>query len=349
MYRVTAVALLVWQGMVVAQTNTLAVSPGTLSFNVPAGGPVPVPQTIGVTSDGAMGLNFTVAVTGGWLLVGPTSGTTPANLSVAVNPAGLTPGTYTGTVIITSAGASNSPVTIGVTLVVTAAASTPSIDIVVNAGSFQPTAAAPGEIITGDTRVLFDGIPAPMIYASATQVNAIVPYEIAGRAITNVQVEFRGLRSPALVLRVVDAAPAIFTVAGSGVGQGAILNQDFSVNGALNPAVEGSIVQIFATGAGQTRPGGTTGLVTSANGLDLRVPVQRVSVRIGGQAAEVLYAGSAPGLVAGVIQINARVPQAARSGVAQAIVDAPVVLTIGDVASQAGVTIAVRYGPPTGP
>lgn len=56
-----------------------------------------------------------------------------------------------------------------------------------------------------------------------------------------------------------------------------------------------------------------------------------------GRSAEVLYAGGAPGLVAGVLQVNVRVPQAVTPGSAE-----PVVLVIGNAASQSGLTMAVR-------
>jgi uncharacterized protein (TIGR03437 family) len=90
---------------------------------------------------------------------------------------------------------------------------------------------------------------------------------------------------------------------------------------------------IYATGEGQTTPAGVDGAVTGAT---LQRPVLPVRVTIGGQEAEVLYAGSAPGLVAGVLQVNARVPALARRG------SVPVVITVGAAASQGGVTLAVR-------
>ncbi|MEI9971389.1 MAG: hypothetical protein WDO73_04635 [Ignavibacteriota bacterium] len=92
-------------------------------------------------------------------------------------------------------------------------------------------------------------------------------------------------------------SPGIFTSDSSGVGQGAILNADYSGNNAGNPAARGSFVIVYATGEGQTNPGGATGSVT---GAELARPVAPVSATIGGQPAQVLFAGSAAGLVAGV-------------------------------------------------
>ena len=137
----------------------------------------------------------------------------------------------------------------------------------------------------GGVRVLFDGIAAPMIYASATLVSAIVPYAVAGKRTTRLQVEYQGATSSGFDLPVADSAPGIFTMAASGRGQGAILNQDYSVNSTANPAGRGSFVMIYATGEGQTDPVGVDGLLTGAT---LRKPLQPVSVTIGGQQADVL-------------------------------------------------------------
>jgi uncharacterized protein (TIGR03437 family) len=66
-------------------------------------------------------------------------------------------------------------------------------------------------------------------------------------------------------------------------------------------------------------------------------PVLPVSVTIGGQVAQILYAGGAPGEVAGLMQINVQIPDGVQAGNA-----VPVVVKVGGVSSQAGVTIAVR-------
>jgi uncharacterized protein (TIGR03437 family) len=87
---------------------------------------------------------------------------------------------------------------------------------------------------------------------------------------------------------------------------------------------------------GQTNPGGSTGRIMT--GTDLRRPIGTpVIVRIGGQNAEVLYAGSAPGLVAGAMQINARIPSNSIVGA-----NVPVQVQVGSAASQGNVTISVQ-------
>jgi len=232
---------------------------------------------------------------------------------------------------------------------------------VVNAASFAPGAVAPGEVITifgsglgpltpvtlqlsadgrfvtsslTETRVLFDGISAALLYVSEGQVSAIVPYAVAGKTETQLEVESQGGRSKAVKLNVAAAAPGLFTQSSSGAGQGAILNQDFKPNSATNPAAKSSVVMLYATGAGQTTPPGVDGQLATTV---LPKPQLGVTVRIGDIDAEVLYAGAAPGLVAGVLQVNARVPPKASSGSA-----IPVLLRVGNFASQTQVTMAVK-------
>src|ERR1035438_797497 len=100
-----------------------------------------------------------------------------------------------------------------------------------------------------------------MIYGSASQANVIVPYEVAAQAATTISLQFGGVTSAAWTIPVAPSAPGIFTLASNGLGPAAVLNQDNSVNSAANPAPRGSIVQIFATGEGETSPHGVTGSV----------------------------------------------------------------------------------------
>lgn len=172
----------------------------------------------------------------------------------------------------------------------------------------------------GGTRVLFDGITAPMIYASSGQTSAIVPYAVAGRTTTQMIVEVNGVRSLPLSLDVLPAKPGLFAANSSGRGPGAILNQDNQLNAPVNPASKGSILILYGTGEGQTDPPGVDGQ------LALSVfpkPRLQHAVTIGGLAAEVLYFGAAPGIVADMFQANVRVPESAPSG------EAPVILSVG--------------------
>ncbi|MBI3282247.1 MAG: SBBP repeat-containing protein, partial [Acidobacteria bacterium] len=183
-------------------------------------------------------------------------------------------------------------------------------------------------------RVLFDGVPAPVIYVSSGQGSVIVPYSVAGKPTTQMVVEYEGNRSAALTLNVQPAKPALFSATQTGRGQGAILNQDFGYNSAQNPAAKGSYVMLYGTGEGQTNPPGVDGSVAAA--APFPRPVGAVSVKIGGLDANLIYAGAAPGQIAGLFQINAQIPEGVASG------DQPVVVTIGTASSQPGLTVAVR-------
>jgi trimeric autotransporter adhesin len=246
------------------------------------------------------------------------------------------------------------------TVVTTGPATPPFLGSIVNAASQIPASVAPGEILTvygfgvgpSDTagftlnasggvatslngaQVLFDGTPAPMIYGSAYQANVIVPYEVANKATTAIALAYGGVTSSAWSVPVAASAPGVFTIGATGLGQAAVLNQDSSVNSASNPAPRGSVIQIYATGEGQTSPPGVTGSVIETN---LKRPLLPVTVSIGGQNAVVQYSGSAADSVAGLLQVNAVVPQGVTPGVA-----VPIVVSVGGVPSQNGVTITVQ-------
>ena len=217
---------------------------------------------------------------------------------------------------------------------------TPDVQVV-NSGSFLTGPVAPGELVTlfglnigPAASVFFDALPAWLLYQDANQINAIVPYGVYGRTSTQVQIGRNGQAIAQTALSVALAAPALFTTNSSGTGPGAILNQDLTMNTALNPAARGSIVVLYATGAGQTDPPGVDGQVAAD---PLPKPTLGVSVKIGGLDAEILYAGAAPGLVAGVLQVNCRVPVSVAPGSS-----VPVVLTAGTFPSRTGVTLAVQ-------
>jgi uncharacterized protein (TIGR03437 family) len=175
-----------------------------------------------------------------------------------------------------------------------------------------------------------------LIFASLNQINAVVPYEVAGMQSVPVVVTTGGTASTAFTVSVAPTAPAIFTLSQNGSGQGAILNQNGSVNGSGDSAAPGSVVVIYATGEGVTNPASATGSVTASSGTSFPLPSAMVSVTIGGVQAQILYAGEAPGLIAGVLQVNAVVPAGTAAG------NQPVVLTVGGVSSSSAATVAVQ-------
>jgi uncharacterized protein (TIGR03437 family) len=183
------------------------------------------------------------------------------------------------------------------------------------------------------TTVTFNGIPAPLIYTSATQIATIVPYAITGSN-AQVAVSYGGQTSAAVSVPIAASAPGIFTLPETGAGQAAAVNQDGTINSAANPAKIGSYISLYATGEGQTTPPGTDGrLATSV----LPRPLLSVTVTVGGQPAPVSYAGAAPGEVAGLMQVNVQIPAGIQIGGY-----VPVMLQVGNATGSPGATIAVR-------
>jgi uncharacterized protein (TIGR03437 family) len=282
-----------------------------------------------------------------WLIVYPLSGIGPATVNIAASGAGLDDGLHQATLVIQSTDALPEYVTVNVNLVV----GQPKISAIANGASLTNTGLSPGLIFTlfgtglgpdtGQTlqlddfgnvasnlsgiQVMVNGTAAPLLYVGQSQINAVAPYEIAGSGTAKIQVLNNGVQSAASNANVVPAAPAIFSL---GNNQGAILNQDGSVNGPGNPAARGSVVSIYATGEGQTNPPGVDGAVANESLAGLPRPVAPFSLTIGGHAAQYTYAGTAPQSFAGFFQVNAIIPSNVASG------NAPVVLKLGTASSQ---------------
>jgi uncharacterized protein (TIGR03437 family) len=233
----------------------------------------------------------------------------------------------------------------------------PKISAIVNGATLTNTGLSPGLIFTifgsglgpdaGETlevdtdgnvttdlsgvQVLVDGTFAPILYLSQGQINAVAPYEISSK-IMNVQVIDNGVKGTIATANLVAAAPAIFSL---GNGQGAILNQDGTVNGPGNPAAKGSFVQIYGTGEGQLNPFGVDGRIAVDSLANLPRPAQPFSLTIGGQTANYTYAGTAPQSFEGFFQVDAVIPTTIGSG------NQPVVLRVGN-ASSAPLNVAVQ-------
>ena len=236
------------------------------------------------------------------------------------------------------------PSVAGVTSVVSAASLTssevaPGELIAIFGNSIGPATALgatieSGKVSTslGGVTVTFDGTPAPMLYGAAGQINAVVPYNVAGKSTTLMQVVIQGAAAYSLTLPVSAAAPAIFATS---TGQGAVLNANLSVNSASNPVARGSYIAIYATGTGVMSAAVADGaIVPSTNPPVSTAPI---TVTIGGQPAIVVYQGAAPGLVAGAMQINAQVPAGVTPGPA-----VPLTISAGGTPSLNTVTIAVN-------
>jgi uncharacterized protein (TIGR03437 family) len=272
---------------------------------------------------------------------------TPATFKVTSTVS--VPGVYYANITFSTSGGS---VTIPATVnAIASSAFPPVLGATVNAASERSGAITPGEIIAvfgsgvgpapagltldaqgkvartlSNTQLLINGIPAPLTYASVDQLNAVVPYEIGTSGTATIQVMSNGQKSETWEVPLAASASAIFTLNATGVGSGAVLNQDNSVNSPSNPASRGTFVQVYATGEGVLSPPGVTGSVTQLD--DSKKPVLRVTATIGGIDAPVQFAGSAPTLVAGVLAVNIVIPLDVTPGSA-----VPVSIKIGDVQS----------------
>lgn len=348
--------------LTVVPSASLQVTPATLTFAGRVGQPNPPAQLIQLSSSnpGATQVAYNVQSDATWLSGTPVSGTTPATLSVTANVTGLTAGPYTGRLTITPTGASSGAQATVITVnlqvdqvpipnvagfanaaTFTAGSLSPGMIISLVGTNLGPTTAVNGQIVGGrfttslvGVRVLFDGVPAPILYASATQINAVVPYSMAGRASARMTVEYNNIVSNVIEPRLVDAAPGVFTADGR---QAAAINENGTFNGPSNPAPAGSIVVIYVTGEGATTPAGVDGEVIGSN---LKRPLGAVRVRVGGievPAADIFYAGSAPTLVSGLMQINFRLPANTPTGISTAVE-----VFVGSGQSQPGVTLSVR-------
>jgi uncharacterized protein (TIGR03437 family) len=344
---------------------SVSATPTSLVFNYRVGDSAPATRQLTVSGSGAF--NATPTSTGNWLVVSPASGTAPGTVTVSINPSGFTTGigTYNGTVLVAGTGGTGGATSVAVTANVTALL--PTISRVANAASYFTGSVAPGEIITifatdasigpataaglaldasgkvstsiGGVQVTVGGYACPMVFASASQVSAVVPYEIKGFGTANVLVKFQGQTSNGILVNVATTVPGVFTANSSGTGPGAISNSNGTTNSPGNPAARGDTVVVYVTGEGETSPAGVTGKVTTVAAPPLPLtpgPLLQLSVTIGGQPANYSFAGEAPGFVSGVLQLNVVVPTNIAAG------DQLLVVSIGGNPSQAGVTVSLR-------
>jgi uncharacterized protein (TIGR03437 family) len=241
----------------------------------------------------------------------------------------------------------------------------PSISAVgiVNAASYAGTAIAPGELISifgsnfgptelDNSTLQNNFVPATLnnvhVYFGATepalegriaartadQVNVFVPYSVSGANSSQVIVDVDGVTSTPVTVPVAASAFGIATANASGSGQGAIRNQDGSLNNHSNPAPPGSIVTFYGTGEGVTTPALPDGaLVISTPYPTTQAPI---TVKFGDKTAKIQYAGGAPFLPTGIFQINAFIPTGLAPG------DVPITVSIAGISTTRTVTVAIQ-------
>lgn len=184
-----------------------------------------------------------------------------------------------------------------------------------------------------DRTVRFNGISAPVLYTSENQMSVIAPFELEGQTTAEITVSDRLRVSKPLVVPVKAADPGIFSLNQQGTGPGAILNQDSSVNTPENPAKKNSVIALFGSGFGAMTPRPVNGSVTALSNFPQLH--ENVAVTVGGVQAHVEYAGPAPGAVAGLYQVNVRIPSNVSSG------NLEVKVAMGTSTSQDGLTVAI--------
>jgi len=208
-----------------------------------------------------------------------------------------------------------------------------------NGASLRPGPIAPGEIVVlsgsglgptsgvgatfesgqlpttlGEVEVRFDGVRAALLYAQASQINLQAPYELAGKTSTHIEVWFQGKSIASADLSVAPAAPALYPV---------VANADGSANSASQRASAGSRITLYATGEGLSDGANVSGRTAQS---PYPHPRLAVSLNIGGVAAQMIDASSAPGVV-GILQISARIPTGITPG------QASLQLTVGGIAA----------------
>ena len=252
----------------------------------------------------------------------PLSGTGPAQITLSANGAGYGPGAYRASIVIQSQNAMPQSITVPVMFVLGGATSGMTITSVGNAvfGERQGrarnaavdlrqesgeddrggTVVSPKPYALGGVSAVVNGIAAPVLYVSPTQVNIQIPYEVgAGPAVLGVNNdgEIAGF-----AFQIAPSAPGILTDA----------------DGMLAPeatAQIGKVATMLLTGAGDLLGLPRTAFSTSptspvASGFKPALPL---SLTVAGVPVFVQTAATAPGQL-GVLQVNFIVPASVPPG-----------------------------------
>jgi uncharacterized protein (TIGR03437 family) len=172
--------------------------------------------------------------------------------------------------------------------------------------TYRPDAQGNVPTQLGGVQVLFDGVPAPVLYAQSRQINAIAPVGSAVNGTRQVTVSYNNQQFGPAVAQATFGSPGIFRLRFGQSAQAVAMNPDWTINGPANPAPRGSVVAVWGTGYGQTNPPCPTGGLNVPRAVPLSPGIS--ALIFSGMLASVWYAGSAPTLVCGVVQINFQVP-----------------------------------------
>jgi uncharacterized protein (TIGR03437 family) len=168
----------------------------------------------------------------------------------------------------------------------------------------QMAAVPPYPLTLGGVAVTVNGAAAPVYFVSAGQVNFVVPNGATGNSAT-VAVTNNGVASNTVAVPLQNTSPGIFSVDGSGTGDGMVTHASGVLVNAKNPAKKGETVTIYVAGLGAVTPQPADGVPGAANPLS-NINTS-VTVTIGGQAVTIAFAGLAPGFP-GLYQLNVTIP-----------------------------------------
>ncbi len=341
----------------------LAVSKNQFQFTYVSGGAAPASQSVAISNSGTGKLSWTATANSPWLTVSPASGTAPANLTVSISPASLTPATYTGTVSVASAGAVASPQSIAVTLTVSAASNAPVITGVVNGASFQAGIQSgswvtiqgsnlsntnPGriwtssEIVNGKlptsldgTSVTIDGKAAYVYYISPAQLNVQAPTD-STIGMVPVVVTNNGQVSSAFSAQLQTYSPAFFVYSPTSYAIAqhypdyALVGNPNAIPGTI-AAHPGDVLILWATGFGPTSPATPAGIVVTGAPAVTMLP----TVTVGGVTVSVVGTPVLSPDSAGLYQVAIQLPASVPTGVV------PIQASVAGVTSPATVMLYV--------
>jgi beta-glucosidase len=190
----------------------------------------------------------------------------------------------------------------------------------------------------GGLSLAFGATNVPLFYASGTQVNLQIPWELSGSS-QPLTATLSSQTSAPQPVPLAPFAPGLFSMNGQGTGPGAILDSSYNLVNPANPASAGiTVILIYCTGLGDVTNRPATG-AAAPGGDSLAVTNTKPTVTIGGAPADVQFSGLAPGAV-GEYQVNVLVPANAPTGDAVSVV-----LSIGGATSNT-VQIAVQAPTP---
>jgi uncharacterized protein (TIGR03437 family) len=269
-------------------------SPATLQFRFVIGGPTPSPQTVSVTSAGGGPLSFNPSSTVSWLKFTPSSGTTPATLISSVDPSGLNPGTYTGSIQI----GSQTSIQVNLTVLASAPAVTGISPTSVPVGSETTVITISGSGFQQGAAVQLNGVAFPTTFVDSGTLRITLDKSNLTQAATLPFTVVNPQSAPSSPVTFTIGTPAPgFTAAG-------VVNAATFTGG---PVAPGEIITIFGTNlSGGVSFDGTPAMPVFASPTQVNVTVPysvtgpATVLQMGASSVQLQVAPSAPGIFAAV-------------------------------------------------